>query len=353
MKRFMTGILGLALIGAAAVGAAGCGEKEEIAPGAPTLAFAGSLQTLYGGDNGYPQAVLVAKTSVIESDPAAVAQMISYMDGAEGYLKTAQPSAVVELLAGKYAEGLTPSLNAKNLTSKVIENCSVKFTEASEAKVRVNGFLEKLIAIDSTFTAMPEDAFYYEGGAQPGTVKGAYAVYAPDGAPALALANAVSQTEGEAFSYHIVQASTIAAQVTGAAPAADFCILPVNAAAKALGKGTSYRMLGVVTNGNMYFLRTASDQWDLTDTASLSFLVGKTVGVVQLNNVPGLTFQAILKDANLPYQILDGDAPVSDGKVNLKAYADATTIAPLTGCDYFLCPEPAASSKVAAFKAEG
>lgn len=350
MKKGFAAMAAVIALGAA-FGAAACRETPSPAPGAPVLEFAGSLQMLYG-ENGYPQAVLVAKNSVIESDPAAVARMTSYMEGAEEYLSAADPAEVVGLLAGKYAEGLAPSLNAKNLTKTVIGNCSVNFTAASEAKGEVNAFLGKLIELDGSFTAMPEDAFYFGGGEAEGEQKGRYSVYAPDGAPALSLAYAISETEGDAFEYHIVQANTIAAKVTGAEPAADFCILPVNAAAKVLGKGTSYQMLGVVTHGNMYFLRTANDQWDLTDRSKLEFLIGKTVGVVQLANVPGLTLRAVLAEAKIPYQILDGDAEPAADKVNLKAYVDATTIAPATGCDYFLCPEPAASAKVGAFKAQ-
>ena len=51
-----------------------------------------------------------------------------------------------------------------------------------------------------------------------------YTVYAPDGAPALALANAVQEEgEGENFDFRIVDSSTIAAQVQGETPNADFC----------------------------------------------------------------------------------------------------------------------------------
>ena len=130
-----------------------------------------------------------------------------------------------------------------------------------------------------------------------------YTVYAPDGAPALALANAVQEEgEGENFDFRIVDSSTIAAQVQGETPNADFCILPVNAAAKFLGTGETYQMLGTVTNGNMYLLTTGENPVITSD--NLSSLVGKTVGVVQLG------------------------------------------VTPAGGCDYYLCPEPAASAKL-------
>lgn len=339
------------LCGAAIFGAAACApESQSPAPGAACFDIAGSLQELYG-TNGYPQAVLVAKNSVIEGDPAAVAAMISYMDGADDYLATVDPAAVVSGLSGCYAEGLTPSLNAKNLTKEVIKNCSVKFTAAKEAKETVDAFLAKLIAVDETFTSAADAAFYYEGGAEAGTIAGKYEVYAPDGAPALALSYAVSETEGEAFTYHVVAANTIAAQVTGETPKADFCVLPVNAAAKLLGKGTSYKMLGVVTNGNMYFIRSHNDLGNVKK-GDLAKLKGLRIGVVQLNNVPGLTLQAVLKEAGVDYQIIDSNALPAEDKVNLIAFADASTVGPAAGCDYYLCPEPAATAKVTAFKTQ-
>lgn len=170
-----------------------------------------------------------------------------------------------------------------------------------------------------------------------------YTVYAPDGAPALALANAVDKSDDDCFEYHIVAASTIVAQVTGESPAADFCILPVNAAASKLGTGEVYQMLGTVTNGNMYFLTT---EGEALTADNLEVLVGKKVGVVQLANVPGLTFRAVLSEKGIDYQVLSGEVESSADKVNLQPIQDAATgVTPAGGCDYYLCPEPVASAK--------
>ncbi len=173
-------------------------------------------------------------------------------------------------------------------------------------------------------------------------------VYAPDGAPALALANLIESEKTPSSRYKfettIVKADVIRTCVTGEAPKADFCILPVNLAATLLGTGETYQMLGTVTNGNMYFL-TTDDNPTLT-TENLSTLVGKSIGVVQLNNVPGLTLQAVLGNAGVPYTVMGNDNTVDPAKVNLRAFADATTVAPNAGCDYYLCPEPAVSAKI-------
>ncbi len=173
-----------------------------------------------------------------------------------------------------------------------------------------------------------------------------YTVYAPDGAPALALANAVAGDEEEGlFDFRVVTSATITAQVTGESPAADFCVLPVNAAANLLGDGETYKLLGTVTNGNMYFL-TTGDNAALTGDNLSEALTGKTVGVVQLTNVPGLTFQKVLVQNGIGYRILGNDDEASDTAVNLKAFSDASTVTPASGCDYYLCPEPAVSAKI-------
>jgi len=262
--------------------------------------LAGNLQTLYGGENGYPQAVLVAKKSMIESDSAAVGQMISYMSGSKEYLSTVTTDTVLTLLADKRTEGLTPFFDAKNLTKEVIENSSVYFTPAKDCKTRVNEFLQKLIAANETAAKAVSDGFYYSGNAESGTATGTYSVYAPDGAPALSLISAIAEAD-EHFTYHVVDASTIQTYVTGNEPKADFCVLPVNAASKLLGSGETYQMLGTVTNGNLYFLSTGDNATLTAD--NLSSLAGKRIGVVQLTNVPGLTLQVVLKQYGIEYTI--------------------------------------------------
>lgn len=167
-------------------------------------------------------------------------------------------------------------------------------------------------------------------------------IYMPDGAPALSLAKYMNEG-GDGAEYHVVDSSTIQTYVTGNSPAADLCILPLNLASKLLGTGETYKMLGTVTHGNLYMLST--DETVQYTTENLSGLIGKTVGVVQLPNVPGLTFKVILNQNDIAWQELTGDdAPASD-KVNLKAVTP-DQVSPATGYDCYVAPEPAASVKV-------
>ena len=181
-------------------------------------------------------------------------------------------------------------------------------------------------------------------------------VYAPDGAPALALANFIEDKGAAArsadpqpthtFTYdiHVVDANQIVSFVTGEAPKADFCILPLNAASLQLGMGEAYKMAGTVTNGNLYFITTGENP-ALTEE-NLDTLVGKKLGVVQLPNVPGLTLRATLKDHDIPFQVIESAQAQADAaKVNLVPFAP-DNVTPTGGCDYYLVPEPAASAKI-------
>ncbi len=177
-----------------------------------------------------------------------------------------------------------------------------------------------------------------------------YSVYAPDGAPALALAGLIAGEENPVspfkFDVHIVSADTIATYVTGNNPEADFCILPSNAAGKLLGTGEKYQMLGTVTNGNLYFLTdTNKNLPELTRDNLKTALLGKTLGVIQYENVPGLTLRVVLNENGIPYQLVENNDDPAPDKVNLRPLTPAQVV-PATGCDYYLCPEPARTSKI-------
>lgn len=170
-----------------------------------------------------------------------------------------------------------------------------------------------------------------------------YKVYAPDGAPALSLAKLCVEDDSQ-FDINVVKAETITAFVSGEEAAADFAIMPVNAAVKLLGNGQKYQMLGTVTHGNLFLLKKRGGE-DIS-VENLSLLKGKTVGVINLANVPGLMFKVILKEYGIEYNQLTDGAGVASVKVNLKAIAATEAIPSNAQCDYFVVPEPAATTKV-------
>lgn len=268
----------------------------------PDLNFCGNLQQLYGGD-GYPQAVAVAKREIAVSSAAAT--FVSALKESAAWLLSEEASAeaIVSAVQAHLTAGMTPTFTAKNLTKEVIENCSVKCVAAQQCREEVKDFIKKLNAVSVSSFGEPADGFFVEENNVPAVGNGGeISVYAPDGAPALALARLMAENlpvNGATTRYGIVDASTIQTFVTGASPKADICILPVNLAVKLLGNGEKYKMLATVTHGNLFILSNGKPQ--ITGD-SIGSLKGKTVGVVNLAQVPGLTFKTILKDKGIKYK---------------------------------------------------
>lgn len=167
---------------------------------------------------------------------------------------------------------------------------------------------------------------------------GAITVYAPDGAPALALAQLMSDEKdfGKNVSYRVVSSAEINSCVTYADESknADLCILPVNAASKLLGNGARYKMLGTVTHGNL-FIVASSDKQALTSENFASALSGKKVGVVNFAAFPGAAAKLIMNK----YGILNN--------VTLENVAATQVTGTEAQYDYFVIPEPAASTRIA------
>ena len=167
-------------------------------------------------------------------------------------------------------------------------------------------------------------------------------VYMPDGAPALALAGVMyTDIAEDGITYRVVDSSVIATKISANDPKdnADVCVLPVNLAAKKLGDGSAYQMLGLVTQGNMYFISSQ----DVPDVDDLSVLQGKTVGLAQIANVPGLTLKSAVNKNGGAWQELKEGVEAAADKVNLQALANNNAI---TGdLPYYLAAEPFVTMK--------
>ena len=345
-KKMFAKLSACALAAACVISAAAC-AKEEQKNGGEKLYITGSLQTLYGKEEGYPQAVIVAKKSFTSQYPAYTNEFIAKLNNADEYLKTAQPGEIISSIKGKLTEGLTPAFNAKNLTAEVVKNCNVKFIAAQTEKENVKKVLQGMMGTNAPETA---DEFYYtpsevnEDSATPEKVT----VYSPDGAPALALAQMIKENS-EIVSYNVVEASTIQTYVKNADEAknADFCIMPVNAAAKLLGNGQKYQMLGTVTHGNLFILSKGESD-DFKDGEALKALIGKEVGVMQLPNVPGMVFKMILNQYNIPWQEVKNEGEIAADKVNLAAVSDAAQVSADSRFAAFVAAEPLATLRASA-----
>lgn len=170
----------------------------------------------------------------------------------------------------------------------------------------------------------------------------AISVYMPDGAPALGFAklmhdeNKLGKTD---ITYTVVNSDAIGSYVQE--ETATIAVLPVNAASKLCGTGEKYKMAAVLTHGNLFVIGKG-------EAATLDNLKGTIVEVVNINNVPGLTFKALLKKNNIEY--VDGNAgdEATEGKVTLIGNAGGTAIAAaIKGGHYVVAPEPAVSNVTA------
>ena len=269
------------------------------------LDFAGDLQNLYGG-GGYPQAVVVAKKEIANHYFAQVfADKLK--SGAAWLLdEKTLPESIAEVVCEHLSDGMSPTFTAKNLSKQIIRNCSVKFTDAWDCKEDVISFMDKLNGVGGVDFGSPSDGFFADyADSVAEEYDGRISVYAPDGAPALGLAELMTEAgaeiSGAEMVYEIVDASTVQTCVTGANPKADVCVLPVNLAVKLLGNGEKYKMLGTLTHGNLFLVSSAGEK---ITKQNLSSLRGKTVGVVNLAQVPGLTLKCILKDNGIDFEEL-------------------------------------------------
>jgi ABC-type nitrate/sulfonate/bicarbonate transport system substrate-binding protein len=267
------------------------------------LNFAGDLQQLYGGEDGYPQAVIVAKSSFI-SNYNYVTDFLSAVERSTQWIADESTSSqtIVSVVQSHLTEGMTATFNAKNLTKQVIANCGVKLTSAANSKQAILDFMQKLNSVSETSFGTPSDNFFFDGSVGTQSYEGSVSVYMPDGAPALGLAKLLAGEEEIAAraEFHVVDATTIQTYVTGTSPKADICVLPVNLATKLLGNGQNYKLIGTLTHGNLYMVST-NGQAITAD--NISDLKGKRVGVVNLAQVPGLTFKLILKNNNIDYVV--------------------------------------------------
>ncbi len=125
------------------------------------FSIVGDLQALYGGEDGYPQAVAVAKSELIERDEAWVRSFVAGVKSASEWLKTASGEEIVQSVTAHLEDGnYATTLNSKLLKTEVLGRCGVWFEGASVARVGIEDFLEAAKTVSTSITVTPENAFY-------------------------------------------------------------------------------------------------------------------------------------------------------------------------------------------------
>ena len=265
-----------------------------------SLNFVGDLQSIYGGENGYPQAVVVAKNELLNY--SIVGEFLEKLESNSAWLLNENTSSatIVNAVRSHLPSGTTPMFTENNLTKKVIQNCSIDLVSATDSKTEIEEFMQKINEVSGGSFGTPQSDFFHNGEFPKEEYSGKIKVYAPDGAPALGIANLLSgeETLKNDAEYHVVNATTIQTFVAGNNAQADICILPVNLAVKVLGSGAKYKLVGTLTHGNLFLL--ANGEGEITKD-NLNSLKGKKVGVVNLAAVPGLTFKIILNAHGIKY----------------------------------------------------
>lgn len=270
-----------------------------------------SLQTLYG-EKGYPQAVLMAKESVINENLSLVKAIKQKFNSSLSWIKN-NVNLCVNAVKENYPNS---TLNANIIDSEVIENCSI-FWEDTNAKEDVKKYIDDILTINVGLSISPakkiQDDFFADfeaiENAQPKVYNDltSFSFVLPDGAPALSVSKFILDSENFfenlKFNYKVVDSESITGYMTGANVdnlKADFIILPVNGASKIYNSGnTVYKMVSSITHGNMFILsKTAKNGFNLID------LVGKKIGVIGEGKVPDLTLKYILEKNNLSYSVV-------------------------------------------------
>ena len=270
-----------------------------------------SLQDLYNSQTkNYPQAVLMVKTSILNSYPGLVnAVKSSFIENNVSWLKQNTNEAVKEI-SSKYAS--TSLIPANVITSTVIDNCNISWQDAMDAKASVKSYINDILDIDIGLgiapAVAPQDDFFYQGSSetQVETTAGEpFTFYAPDGAPALAIARFINFNErftsNSSFDYNVVDAETITTYMNGSNSngiTADFIVLPVNAATKLYNNANAqYKMVSVITHGNLYIMSKAENNYK-----NVKDLEGNKIGVIGSGKVPDLTLKSVLKKKGMTHK---------------------------------------------------
>jgi len=144
--------------------------------------------------------------------------------------------------------------------------------------------------------------------------KETYTVFAPDGAPALALAKMMKDNAavaGHAMDYRIIGAANVAASMINGD--ADFIIAPTNAGVMQSINTDNYYMLGVTSWGNLYIVTTNDGYEALADNATtadaaafLEQFAAKSISSIGNNQVPDNSLKYLLGLQNVDCTVADG-----------------------------------------------
>jgi len=128
---------------------------------APVIKKVGALHDIYGR---YPQAVMVAKTAILESNKQLVLDIFNAMVANEDWVK-ANPADAATAVANHLAEGVTPTFSAANTTTASVEGSGIDVVNMNaEAIAEVDGYIADIMALGSASPVAKEfpDTFFFD-----------------------------------------------------------------------------------------------------------------------------------------------------------------------------------------------
>lgn len=124
------------------------------------FATVGNVQTIYG-ENGYTQAVLVAKKSIVNEKSDWLKSFLSDVTESAVWSATADGETLVAAVQSHFEdEKATSSLNAATLGVGVVTRSGVRFEATSVCKAKTEAFLQVAKSIDNK-TVLPSENFYW------------------------------------------------------------------------------------------------------------------------------------------------------------------------------------------------
>ncbi len=148
-----------------------------------------------------------------------------------------------------------------------------------------------------------------------------YTLVAPDGAPALAIANLSERLDFDGGQIKLAKKVVAPSLIQDEAlrEGVDMAIVPANQAAKICNANGEYKMLATVTNGNLYVTSSIH-----AEVSGLRDLVGKMVYSIGQSSVPDIIFKSLLIGEGIEFEVGEKEKA---GKVTVK-YCQAWTSYP-------------------------
>jgi len=365
MKKILTILLIGAICAITVFSAFGCTPKEvtpeDTEESVKGLSIVCDLQAEWkkatNTDASYPQTALVAKASLIDSNPELV-DLIAKLTVENAKALQNDATSLINCLREKGAT-VPPAFGADG-----VARTNIIPTFGAKARTDIENYFNILLAFKPQLIGkkLPDDAFYYDSSAiesyitsgqavtvsKPSDVKTeSITIVLPDGGPALAMAylmkNYPEEIAGTKVTYKIVAgADEIKASVTNGE--ADIAIMPTNLASILYNGGTPIKLIGTNSYGLLYLLSDSVKK----ESFSLESLKGQILHVVGQGGTPEIVLKKILESANIEY--VDGGDEAVEGKVVIKYHTDGSEIIGAfvnEKIHFAVLGEPAASTAIA------